>query len=353
MDSATTAHLSLTSFTEVPGSSRKGPGFGRGTSSEVETRPHSQSELDADDMNVMRSICLDDLNHAAGRLLQQLLTPLEMPINARLLSLHREAFSAYLSLYPHEDTFIDWRNIVHSLDPDVSLKAQGVLAAANLTILVDELVRIAHGLDPTALLKRLDEDFPDPFLPWSDGLTAEDEPWSLTDQAVRVALDIRTQHFIAALLKSIDGGDTIQPDHVIQMTSLVFAHSPGPNDAPSSPSDRLLTRVAGYKPPIPDDVQEKSEERINTILQHDAFSSFTEFISFLKNRFPLTGDSGLIPILIDLASEQYKKIQSSLVDFPDGSSANRESSSVSVDPVDEDPQPVSQPLSQGIIRPHV
>ncbi|ROT34693.1 hypothetical protein SODALDRAFT_321362 [Sodiomyces alkalinus F11] len=326
---------------------------------EAERRSHSDSDPDPDDplaqdkvhgMDMMRSLCLDDLNHAAKRLFQQLSMPVEMPIWADLVDVHRKAFANYLRLYADQDIFIPWRTIVNSLDPNVNIKAQGILAAANLTILADELFRVADGTDPTALFVRLDRDFPDPFLPWSDDLSAEDEPWSLTDQAVCVALEIRTQHFIAALVESIDDHDN-DPDYVVQMVDSVFSHTLDSNDSLpfASQRERLVARIAGYRPPIPDDVAEKSAQRINEILQHDAFETVAEFISSLRREFPLTGGSGLVPALIGLASEQFGKIQSALVDVLEGSPSARGSSMPIGDA--EGSRHASQPSPQDIIRP--
>lgn len=95
-----------------------------------------------------------------------------------------------------DDLLIDLPNILESLGEGYRTRGRVVMAAANATALLNELLNVSENKrDPLSLLERLDQDFPLPFFIY----VPEDPAEVITEEVVNLGLDICTQLLIAQL----------------------------------------------------------------------------------------------------------------------------------------------------------
>ncbi|KAG7140047.1 hypothetical protein HYQ45_003130 [Verticillium longisporum] len=168
------------------------------------------------------------------------------------------------------------------------------------------------SLDPTALLQRLDQDFPAPFIPYFHEMIDEGEEWNVDGKFVKLALSIHDD---------------------AQASSELLA-------------PEKMKGICCLKQPLENAIATACYDRVRDILETAGKARSTaEIIPHLKERFPA---KGWVSDQIDWAYEQFQKVQRTIQDILRTAARNREPSrSVAGS---EGSQAFSQ-ASQQVIRP--
>ncbi|KAG7106166.1 hypothetical protein HYQ44_014462 [Verticillium longisporum] len=309
--------------------------------------PGDESEEDIDDPNQLdkedielQTHVLQDINQASVALFDQIFRDQKprLEVWKQLIAVHRHPFTEFRRMYVDDSVpFIDKQDSADRLGKDDQQRAQAIFASVNLASLLDEICSLS--LDPTALLQRLDQDFPAPFIPYFHEMIDEGEEWNVDGKFVKLALSIRTQRLICAIEDKQD----------FDIESAVAAIFSIDDDAQASGELLAPEKMKGIcclKQPLENAIATACYDRVRDILETAGKARSTaEIIPHLKERFPT---KGWVSDQIDWAYEQFQKVQRTIQDILRTAARNREPSrSVAGS---EGSQAFSQ-ASQQVIRP--
>ncbi|PNH44386.1 hypothetical protein VD0004_g3298 [Verticillium dahliae] len=297
------------------------------------------NQLDKEDIELQTHV-LQDINQASVALVDQIFRDQKprLEVWKQLIAVHRHPFTEFRRMYVDDSVpFIDKQDSADRLGKDDQQRAQAIFASVNLASLLDEICSLS--LDPTALLQRLDQDFPAPFIPYFHEMIDEGEEWNVDGKFVKLALSIRTQRLICAIENKQD----------FDIESAVAAIFSIDDDAQASSELLAPEKMKGIcclKQPLENAIATACYDRVRDILETAGKARSTaEIIPHLKERFPA---KGWVSDQIDWAYEQFQKVQRTIQDILRTAARNREPSrSVAGS---EGSQAFSQ-ASQQVIRP--
>ncbi|CRK39072.1 hypothetical protein BN1708_016709 [Verticillium longisporum] len=293
------------------------------------------NQLDNEAIEI-QTLVLRDINQASVALIDQIFRD-QKPrpeVWKRLIAVHRKPFTDFRRMYVDASVpFIDIQDSADRLGKDVQEQAQAIFASVNLASLLDEISGLS--LDPTALLQRLDQDFPAPFMPYFHELLDEGMEWNVDGKIVRLALSIRTQRLICAIENKQDF------DIERAVAALFYAQERDELLAPGN-----MAGICCLKQPLENAIAAACYDRVKDILETAGKARSTaEIIPHLKERF---SQKGWVSDQIDWAYEQFQEVQRTIQDNLHAAARNREMSrSVAGS---EGSQAFSQ-ASQQVIRP--
>ncbi|EEY15979.1 conserved hypothetical protein [Verticillium alfalfae VaMs.102] len=266
----------------------------------------------------LQTLVLRDINQASEALIDQIFRD-QKPrheVWKRLIAVHRKPFTEFRRMYVDDSVpLIDIQGSADRLGKDVQKQAQAIFASVNLASLLDEICGLS--LDPTALLQRLDQDFPAPFMPFFHEMIDEGVEWNVDGKIVRLALSIRTQRLICAI-------ENKQDFDIERTVAAIFSI-----DDDAQEPDELLTpeNMAGIcclKQPLENAIATACHDRVKDILETARQAQSTaDIIRHLKERFP---PQGWVSDQIDWALEQFQEVQRTIQDDLHTAASNREAS---------------------------